>query len=147
LYDLALLAAAHVCDDAVLVYDVYVSDPEGGKRHAQLWRDDMRVLEWWDSDYRIVAPVELAGMKLNELRAWIDTLEPLQQEAARILQWGSLIAHGRIIPMEMQSDASRMPATCFSFQPEQARLARRIGQARDFSAATAQPLELQQESA
>lgn len=147
LYDLALLAAAHAHDDAVQVYDVYVSDPIDGKRHAQLWHDDKRVLEWCDRDYHIVAPAALAGMKLNDLRAWIDTLEPLSQEAARILQWASLIAHGRIIPMEKQSDASRMPPSCYTFQPDQASRAQRIGRARDFSDGSVQPLALHEETA
>jgi hypothetical protein len=147
LYDLALLAAAHAHENVVLVYDIYVSDPIDGKRHAQLWRNAEHIIEWWDKSYRIVEPGELAGMKLNDMRLWIDSLAPVQQEAARILQWASIIAHGRIIPMDKQSDASRMPPSCYTFQPERAVIARRIGQTRDFSDATAQPLEFPEETA
>lgn len=146
LYDLALLGAAHAMDDAVLVYDVYVSDPVGGRRYAQVWRNDEFVLGWHDRDYRIVEPAGLAGMKLHDLRSWIDALEPSRQEAARILQWVSLIAHGRIIPMEKQSDASRMPPSCYTFQPERAAVAKRVGRTRDFSDGTAQPLEFHEET-
>lgn len=146
LYDLALLGAAHAMDRAVLVYDAYVSDPVDGRRHARIWRNDECVLEWYDKDYRVVAPAGPAGKKLHDLRGWIDTLEPTRQEAARILQWVSLIAHGRIIPMAQQSDASRMPPTCYTFQPERAVIAKRVGKTRDFSDGTAQPLDSHQQT-
>lgn len=141
LYDLALLAAVHALDDAPLVYDVFVSDPVEGIRRARLYRNGEAVLGWADAKYRVIEPAELAGMKLNEMRAWIETLDPVQQEAARILNWVSLIAHGRTIPMDKQSDASRMPPSCYTFQPEQAARSVRIGGTRDFSAGTEQPLE------
>jgi hypothetical protein len=147
LYDLALLAAAHAHDEAVLVYDVFVTDPIDGKRHAQLKRNGEMLLQWWDREYHIVEPPALAGMKLMEMREWIDAQDPPQQEAARILQWASLIAHGRIIPLEQQSDASRMRPSCYTFQPEQAARAKRIGIARDFSGGSVQPLELHAEIA
>lgn len=147
LYDLALLGAAHAHEDAVLVYDVYVSDPIDGKRHALLWRNSALTLEWWDRDYHIVEPPALAGKKLLDLRSWIDALDPPQQEAARILQWASLVAHGRTIPLEKQSDASRMPPSCYTFQPQQAARAQRIGKSRDFSGGSAEPLESSEETA
>ena len=146
LYDLALLAAAHAHDKAALVYDIYVSDPVEGKRHVELWRDGGCVLEWWDRDFHIVEPAALAGMKLIDMRSWIETLDPVQQEAARILQWASIVAHGRIIPLDQQSDATRMPPSCYSFQPAQALRAQRIGHTRDFSGGTVQPLEFHEET-
>jgi hypothetical protein len=146
LYDLALLAAAHAFEDAVLVYDVSVSDPVNGRRHARLWRNAEPIFEWWDQDYRIVEPPALAGRQLLDLRSWIDALEPPQQEAARILQSASLIAHGRIIPLEKQSDASRMPPSCYTFQPQQAARAQRTGKSRDFSGGSILPLELSEET-
>ncbi|HEY6130869.1 MAG TPA: hypothetical protein VIV27_02565 [Halioglobus sp.] len=141
LYDLALLAAAHALDDTPLVYVVFVSDPIAGERSAQLCRNGKPVLAWSDENYRITGPAELAGMKLNAMRTWIESLDPVQQEAARILSWVSLIAHGRTIPMDKQSDASRMPPSCYTFQPEQASRAVRIGGTRDFSDGTVQPLD------
>ncbi len=140
LYDLALLAAAHALDAVPLIYDAFVSDPVEGVRRARLYRNGEPVLGWSDANYRVIEPAELAGMKLNEMRAWIETLAPVQQEAARILNWVSLIAHGRIIPMDRQSDASRMPPSYYTFQPEQARSAVRIGGTRDFSGGTEPPL-------
>lgn len=141
LYDLALLAAAHALDDGPLVYDAFVTDPIDGKRRAELYRNAESVLAWSDANYQIIEPATLAGMKLLEMRTWIESLDPVQQEAARILSWVSLIANGRTIPMDRQSDASRMPPSCFTFQPEQASRAVRVGGTRDFSAGTAQPLE------
>ena len=141
LFDLALLAAAHAFDDLPLVYDVFVSDPIDDRRRAEIFRNGEFVLGWFDANYRIVEPAELAGMKLHDMRSWIDDLEPAQQEAARVLRWVSLIAHGRIIPMNRQSDASRMPPSCYTFQPERAAVATRIGKIMDFSDGTVQPLE------
>ena len=65
------MAAVHALDDAPLVYDVFVSDPVEGVRHARLYRNGEDVLGWSDANYRVIAPAELAGMKLNEMRAWI----------------------------------------------------------------------------
>ncbi|MES0874303.1 hypothetical protein [Sinimarinibacterium thermocellulolyticum] len=138
LYDLALLAAAHAFDTAPPVYDILVSDPIDGRRTAELRRDGVRLLGWIDREHRIVEPAELAGRRLDELQAWIDGLDPVRQEAARLLRWGAIIAHGRSIPMERQSDARRMPPNCYSFQPERAHVARRVGEVRDFSRGGAQ---------
>lgn len=141
LFDLAQLAAAHAFDAAPLVYDVFVSDPIEGRRRAEIFRDGEFVLGWSDANYRIVEPAELAGTKLNDMRSWIDSLDPAQQEVARLLRWVSMIAHGRTIPMEKQSDATRMPPSCYTFQPEQAAIAKRVGKAMDFSDGTVQPLD------
>jgi len=141
LFDLALLAATHAFANALLVYDVFVSDPIEGVRRATIYHDGVALLSWSDANYRIIEPTVLAGTKLNDMRAWIDSLEPAQQEAARILRWVSMIAHGRTIPMEKQSDASRMPPSCYTFQPERAAVAQRIGKILDFSDGTVQPLD------
>lgn len=141
LYDLALLAAAHALDAVPLVYDIAVSDPVDGRRCAQITRNGERVLAWSDSNFRIVEPASLAGMPINDTRPWLDSLAPDQREPARLLSWGSVIAHGRTIPMEQQSDASRMPPSCYTFQPERAVRARRIGEIRDFSDGAALPLD------
>jgi len=143
LYDLALLAAAHALDDYPLVYDICVSDPVGGVREAQIFRDGERVLGWTDRDFEIVEPAELAGMDFATMRRWIESLDAAGQEAARLLRWGAVIARGRTIPLERQSDASRMPPNCYTFQPERAAIARRIGAISDFSNASVQPLELE----
>lgn len=141
LFDLALLAAAHALDEDVLTYDILVSDPVDGRRVAELRRNGVPVLGWTDSSFRIIEPAELAGVKLFDMRSWIDSLDSRRQEEARLLRWGSVIAHGRNIPLEKQSDASRMPPNCYTFQPEQAVRARRVGAIRDFSDGTIQPLE------
>jgi hypothetical protein len=141
LHDLALLAAAHARDAEPLVYDILVSDPVETRREVELRRNGLRLLGWVEREQRIVEPAELAGRRLDELRTWIDTLAPDLQEAARLLRWGAIIAHGRTIPMARQSDASRMPPNCYSFQPERARVARRVGEIRDFSRGAAQLLD------
>lgn len=141
LYDLALLAAAHALGSDPVSYDIVVSDPVDGVRQAGIWRNGDRVLAWSDRDFRLVEPAELAGTHLMDMRSWIGTLDQAQQEAARLLRWGSVVAHGRTIPLESQSDARRMPPNCYTFQPERAALARRIGAVRDFSDGTIRPLD------
>lgn len=141
LHDLALLAAVHAQDREILVYDILVSDSVGGRREVELRRNGAPLLGWIEQDQRIVEPVELAGLKLDQLKPWIDSLDPQRQEPARLLRWGAMLAHGRIIPMERQSDARRMPPNCYSFQPARAAVAKRVGLIRDFSTGTAQPLD------
>ncbi len=134
LHDLALLAAAHAFDREEMVYDILVSDPIAGRRRAQIRRNGTPVLGWTLEGIRIAEPAHLAGLTLDGLRPWIDSLASPEQEPARLLRWGSFIAHGRTIPLEKQSDASRMrPGSCYTFQPTRMAQARRIGAIRDFS--------------
>jgi hypothetical protein len=141
LHDLALLAAAHAADTRPLVYDILVSDPAAGRRRLELRRDGAPVMSWVEQDGRFVEPAGLAGLSLGDMRAFIDSLAPPQQEEARILRWAGFIAHGRQIPLEQQSDATRMPPNCYTFQPDMAAKAQRVGEIRDFSAGTARPLD------
>ncbi len=143
LFDLALLAAAHAFDTETLVYDILVSDPRDGQRRVELRRNGVPELAWTEASFRIVEPAELAGMTLDRLRPWIDTLDPQRREAARLLRWGNMLANGRVIPLERQSDATHMPPNCYSFQPQRAAVARRVGVIRDFSHGQAEPLDTQ----
>jgi hypothetical protein len=137
-----VLAAAHATDTQPLTYDILVSDPIDGRRHAELRRDGRTVLGWTHANGRILAPAELAGVTLDAMRHWIASLEPALQEAARLLRWGTMLANGRTIPLERQSDPSHLPiGNCYSFQPEIIGSARRIGEIRDFSKGTEQPLD------
>jgi hypothetical protein len=134
LHDLAVLAAAHASDSEPLVYDILVSDPIKGRRRAELRRNGACVLGWVQVDNRIVEPEALAGTRFDEMRPWIDSLDRAGQEAARLLRWGTILAHGRTIPWERQSDSSRLPVgNCYTFQPERAATAKRVGLIRDFS--------------
>ena len=144
LYDLALLAAAHAQDKEPTVYDILVSDPENEMRNAEVRRNGETLLTWIEQGFHIVEPVGAAGIRLDQLRAWIDTLEPDLQEPARLLQWGNMLANGRIIPLEDQSDATKMPASCYTFQPERAVMATRIGEIKDFSQGDIRPLDGQE---
>jgi hypothetical protein len=134
LHDLAVLAAAHASDSNPLVYDIFVSDPIDARRQAELRRDGVAVLGWVHVDGRIVEPAELAGVRLDKMRPWIDSLAPTEQEAARLLRWGTILASGRTIAWDRQSDTSRLPVgNCYTFQPQRLTEAKRIGVIRDFS--------------
>jgi hypothetical protein len=141
LFDLAQLAAAHAGDARPTIFDILVSDPVEGRRTLELRRDGAPVLTWEEADGRFTAPAALAGQSLMDMRAYQAGLDPGLQEAARLLRWGGMVAHGRTIPLENQSDATRMPPNCFTFQPERARQARRVGEIRDFSTSSSQPLD------
>lgn len=142
LYDMAQLAAAHADDDRPLIYDVLASDPADGQRRIELRRDGTAVFGWVEENGRFVEPAELRGMTLQGMRPWIDSLEPARREAARVLRWGAMIAHGRTIPMDRQSDAGRMPlGNCYTFQPRIVAAAKRVGAIRDFSIGTVKPLD------
>lgn len=141
LHDLATLAATHAFDGEQIVYDILVSDPVQGLRSAEIRRNGRALMRWTLAEWRIVDPPELVGVTLDQLNRWIASLDPQQQEAARLLRWGAMIANGRTLPLERQSDAGRMPSNCYTFQPERKIHAQRIVAIRDFSRGAAQPLQ------
>ena len=110
LHDLAVLAAAHAGDAAAITFDILASDPVDGAVVAEIRRDGAALVRIEHNKDILTAPAEVAGLSLFKLREWIATLPEPQREAARLLQWGTIIAHGRTTPMEAQSDASRMPS-------------------------------------
>ncbi len=139
LYDMALLAATHAMDEEQTIYDIRVSDAVDQQRRAEVLRNEETLLSWIESGFQIVQPASAAGIRLDRLRSWIDGLEPALQEPARLLQWGNMLANGRAIPLAKQSDATRMPPNCYTFQPERAAVAKRIGEIRDFSQREGRP--------
>lgn len=141
LHDLAVLAAAHACDAGPLGYDVFASDPVGGTRILEIRRWDGWTMRWIERDDILAAPPDIAGRTLFTLRDWIAALPEAEREAARLLQWASIVAHGRRLPREHMGIAGEMPANCYTFQPERIATARRIGKTIDFSKETAAPLD------
>lgn len=141
LHDLAVLAAAHAGDAAPTIYDVAASDPVEGRSHLELRRNGDVVLAWEVNHATIESPAELAGTQLRELNPAQVSSDPLMQEMLRVLRWGALIAHGRLIPLEHQSDALSFQSRCYTFQPENAVHARRVGLIKDFSAGAGAPLD------
>lgn len=140
LHDLAILAAEHAFDPAPTIYDILVSDPVEGERRAELRQDGETLLAWSEANFQLTAPAEVAGLGLMNMRTWIDTLDPIKHKAAKLLQWGNMIANGRAIPLAQQSDATKMPPNCFTFQPQRAVIAKRVGEIRDFSGGSEKPL-------
>ncbi len=140
-HDLAVLAAAHAGEPGGFTYDIIATDPVGGLRRIELRRDGILVHAWREQDRVLTAPPEIAGQTLFSLRDWIGALEGMEQESARLLQWSAIVATGRTLPMALQSDASAMPANCYTFQPERAVNARLLGLRRDFSDGSAVPLD------
>lgn len=140
LHDLAVLAAAHATDTGPTHYDILVSDPVDGLVAAEIRREGQVIHRFEHRADMVTSPAVIAGVSVFKLRGWIETLNGLEREAARLLQWGTILAHGRTTPMDRQSDASRMPPNCFTFQPENAANAVRVGQVVDFSGGRREPL-------
>ncbi|MDG0980405.1 MAG: DUF2889 domain-containing protein [Halieaceae bacterium] len=142
LFDLASWAAAHAAARERVEYDVLVSDPIDSVRHAEIWRNGELVLEWDEMKFTLQSPPAIAGRNIFEINDWMKGLSPELQEAARILRWGNVVANGRMKSLAEQSDATKMPPNCYTFQPKQAEFAKRIGEIRDFSFGTEMPFEL-----
>ena len=111
-----------------------------GERQLELRRNGALLLAWSERDGVLIAPAEISGKTLFSLRDWIGGLRGAEQEAARLLQWASIVAHGRTMPIEFQSKASDLPPNCYTFQPERAVHAVRIDARRNFTDGSAVPL-------
>ena len=141
LHDMAVIAAAHARDVAPTRYEITVTDAVDGVRLGEIMRDGVLVLHLVERDKAMEEPAEARGKTLFQLGEWIAALDAQGQEAARLLRWAAIIAHGRAIPMDRQSDATRMPPTCFTFQPGRKEKAKRVGAVMDFSVAHRRPLD------
>jgi hypothetical protein len=141
LHDMALLAAVHARDTAPTRFEITVTDAKAGVRVAEITRDGLLALRLVERDGSIVEPAGASGGSLFQLGEWLGSLDEQTREAARLLRWAAIIAHGRAIPMDRQSDATRMPATCFTFQPGRKEKAVRVGAVVDFSIAASLPLD------
>ncbi|MEO6248247.1 MAG: DUF2889 domain-containing protein [Sphingomicrobium sp.] len=141
LHDMALLAAAHARDAAPTMFRIVVTDAVDGVRTAELSRDGTPMLRIVERNGVVTQPVEADGKTLFELGEWIASLDKDKRESARLLRWSAIIAHGRAIPMAEQSDARRMPPTCFTFQEGRKESAKRVGAVLDFSLMDRKPLE------
>jgi hypothetical protein len=140
LYDMAVIAAAHAHGAAPIRYAIVVSDAVAGVRIAEIARDGKPLLRLVERDGAMTEPEDAAGKTLFQLGGWIASLDPVAQEAARLVRWAAIIAHGRAIPLERQSDATRMPPNCFTFQEGRKQRAVRVGRIVDFSKGVAHPL-------
>lgn len=140
LHDLAVLAAAHARDAKEFTYDISASDPVGGVRILEIRRDGELLHRWTERDGILTEPEEVAGLSLLTMREWVASLSGISQESARLLQWSSLVAHGRTMTIAEQSDAVDLPANCYTLQPERAVHAKRVGDRFDFSEGSRVPL-------
>lgn len=140
LHDLAVLAAAHAGGNAPTRYEIVACDPIDELSVAEIRRDGEMLLRFVHRRHVMVEPVAIAGLSLLKLRDWIEGLDGPSREAAKLLQWGAILANGRLIPMERQSNASRVPPNCFTFQPDNAAKAVRVGRVIDFTKESFLPL-------
>ena len=142
LFDLASFAAAHAGEVAPIAYEIAVSDPVDGVTEAVLRRDGALLFHWTYTEAAYVGPTDMAGMPTSAIGRWIAAQPAELQEAARILRWAAMVAHGRRIAMPAGMSATRFASgACFTFQPETAKVGtRRPGADVDFSAPGRAPL-------
>jgi Protein of unknown function (DUF2889) len=141
LYDLTLLAAAHALDPQATTYDIAASDPVEGEVRAEIRRNGKSVLAFVHRADVLTEPATAAGRTLFDLRDWISALpDTADRQAARLLQWATIIAHGRLMTLEQHADISRTPASCYTFQEERRHDAVRLETIKEFSLSGAEPL-------
>lgn len=140
LHDMAVVAAAHAHDSTPTRYEIKVTDAVDGVRIGEIMRDGVLALRLVERDKVIEEPPMARGKTLFQLGEWIASLDEQAREAARLLRWAAIIAHGRAIPMDRQSDATRMPPNCFTFQPGRKERAKRVGAVMDFPTSARHPL-------
>jgi hypothetical protein len=141
LYDMAELAADHVGDPGDTTYRIRISDPVDERRELRIEREGAAPTIWIEQDRRLIEPSEAKGLTLFELGRWVHSLDHDAAREARLLRWAAIIAHGRQIPLEKQSDATQIPPNCFTFQPGRKENARRVGRIVDFSESLTRPLD------
>lgn len=141
LHDLALLAARHARDASPTLYEIAVADPVCGDILAQIPVNKELALALVHNRDVLSSPEAVAGLSLFGLRDWIAALpSEAEKQAARLLQWAAIIAHGRSMTLEQHSDHSRIPANCYTFQDERRQNANRLPTIRDFSESGRLPL-------
>ncbi len=141
LFDLAIWAAAHAGESDATRYDITVTDPVDGRRELVLKANTASAIRWIEEDKRFVSPPEIAGRSLWELGDWIATLDPISTEKTKALRWAAIVAHGRQIDLDQQSDATKIPANCYTFQPGRVEKASRVGAIKDFAKLPNGPLD------
>ncbi len=149
LYDLLGLAIAHAANGREhRRYDAVVPDREaathvdesghmGGRTEPVLYRDGKEVMRWRLQGELVEGPGPYAGVSLGRgFRAWTESLDVEEAEAAHVLRRATLIALGRLIDLQaMPADALKWTeGLCHSFQPETfARSTRTPDSIRDFT--------------
>ena len=144
LHDLAVIGAAHALDKSPVEYRIFVSDPcevDGAReRRLEVLRDGAPVHRWIERDGQFTGPAGLAGLTALTMRDWIAGLGREEQEAARLLQWASLVAHGRMMSDEQRRASLEKRPSCFTMQPGRVEQARMANGMHDFSAGGTEPL-------
>ena len=141
LHDLAVVAAAHAGEPGVTHYAMAISDPVDGRRFHSITRGGELVHQWEEVDGTFVAPAGLAGLTSRGMRDWIAALPEGERMAARLLQVAAVISSGRTFPWERAEAPADMPPVCFTWQPERAKIARRLDPVFEFSRSGRLPLE------
>ena len=135
LYDLSVLGAGHALDGAPLVYDVRVTDPVDGQVSAEIRRNGVAVWQWQLRADVLVAPAEVVGLGLRDMRHWIAGLDPAAAEAARMLQWCCIMARARRVAVVNNQSVAHMALECYAFGGEaKAELHRHTHNRIDFAA-------------
>jgi hypothetical protein len=141
LHDLAMLGAAHAADAAPTVFDILTSDPVDGVHRTELRRNGRVLLAWGLKQMHLTDPPELAGVALLAVDPMAVSSDPALQEGVRLLKWGTMISHGRLMGPSEHGVPDRFVGLCYVFQPENLGKTHRRDTPKDFSAGGGQPLD------
>ncbi len=143
--DLAVLAIVHSQHQAITrQYDVEVTDENADDlQFLRVSHNGQLIHDWISRHGEIVSPAVLSGVSLRKgfsSRVAEVFTDPVEFEAALVLQKGNFVANGRRIDLEATafgsaSDHSFMAGACFTYAAERVAGATRVQHTvRDFTA-------------
>lgn len=140
LLDLSLWTIAHSQrEEAIVRYEVSVTDTQDGKNHLQVTRNGQLIHAWLaDNHYQLIEPLHLAGKPLfMGFSAWANaSFSGIENEAAFVLQKGNLVSVARMFQLEAGKLAAEehQRDVCHTYSPAHRQQARRLPDTvRDFS--------------
>lgn len=130
-YDLAMVALSQALRPGRREYVTRVSGRMHEYRHAQLWLDGNKVLDWHLQGTAIDSQDVFNQHDLRNILPWADEhLDDATLEALYVQRRAVMVAASKGINLDLISHAgqimSRQAGACFVFQPERADAAMRI---------------------
>ena len=130
-YDLLMVALAQARQSGRREYVSKVVGAMHEYRHAQLWLNDEKLLDWRLRGTTIHSSDGFDGKDLRDILPWADeTLDDQQLEALFVQRRALMVAAGKGINLDRIKNAGQAmvirAGACFVFQPERADQAARI---------------------
>lgn len=130
-YDLLILALTHANRPGRREYQAKITGALHETRHAELWLNDDKLLDWWLQGTSIHSNDEFDQQNLRSIMPWAqETLGDQQLEALFVQRRAVMVASGKGVNLDLIKNAGEIMdmrgGGCFAFQPERAEQAGRI---------------------